>query len=137
MTTTQTPDLVDFVQLDFARIELRANNVLHFMPNPDKVEITAEELRAALPHLKLVSGGVPRPFVSHNQYLTSPLTTEAKVFIGEKTHLFATACAVLEAHPITRFVAHSIMYMHKPQIPMRLFKDLDSALEWLENYKSI
>ena len=134
MTTTDAPSLIDFVNLDFGRIELRSDNVLHFIPNRDKEELSIDELRELLPHFKMITGGVPRPFVTHNQHLTSPLTTEAKVFIGEHTHHFATACAVLESHPVTRFVAHSIMYLHKPQVPMRLFKNQENALAWLANY---
>jgi len=81
--------------------------------------------------LKDITNGVPCPYFSHNVNLTTPMSTEAKMYIGAHTHEFATALAMTERSAITRFMTHSILYLNKPLVPLKMFKTKESAFDWL------
>jgi len=125
--------IVDRIEWELGTIELRSDNILQFYPYEHVTGISLEELKIMLVHLKKITKGEPRPYFSHNFNLTEPLSTNAKLFIGKHCHEFATAFAISEKHPITRFMAHSIMYLHKPSIPMKLFKTEERAFDWLKS----
>ncbi|MFT7614004.1 MAG: hypothetical protein ACI9J3_002986 [Parvicellaceae bacterium] len=124
--------VVDRIEWDLGTIELRSDNILLFYPYEHVKGMSVDQLKIMLSHLKKITKGIPRPFFSHNYNMTDSLTTDAKLFIAKHCHEFATAFAISEQHAITRFIAHSIMYLHKPAIPMKLFKSEKSALEWLK-----
>ena len=124
-------EIIDKIQWELGTIELTSHGIVQFIPLEGITGITMEQLELMFSHLMNITKGTPKPFLSHNVNMTGPLSTEAKVYVGKNCHKFATAFAITERHPITRFIAHSIMYLHRPEIPMKLFKNKQTAYDWL------
>lgn len=126
--------ILEKIDFEIGLIELRSDNILQFHPWEGVTGVTLEQLKLMLVHLKDITNGTPRPYFSHNVNMTTPLSTEAKIFIGDTAHEFAAAMAVTEKYAITRFMAHSMLYLNKPSVPMKLFKTKKSAFEWLKKF---
>ena len=65
--------------------------------------------------------------------LIKNLPDEAKSFMKKHFHEFATHFAMTENSALIRFVAHSFMYLYKPDITMKLFKTKLEAITWLKS----
>ncbi|MBL4705547.1 MAG: hypothetical protein JKY54_13570 [Flavobacteriales bacterium] len=132
MPLKEKVEIIEKIDWELGVIELRVDNILQFHPYEGVTGVSLDQLKDMLVNLKEITDGIPRPYLSHNINMTEPLSTEAKVFVGKHCHEFATAMAITEQHAITRFIAHSIMYLYRPQIPMKLFKNKTLAYEWLK-----
>lgn len=129
----QNIEIIKSVQLDFGTIELRSDDILTFEPAKGITTLNKDQLVIMLKNLIEISNGVPKPFITDNRNIKS-FGFEERDYVAKNIHLFATASAILEDSFLIRFITHTIVTMFKPQIPMKMFKTKESALEWLRNY---
>lgn len=116
---------------DFGIAELRSDNILAFTPNEKMKTYTIPILNEMLTEFRIITEGIPRPYFCDNTKIVATLGNEEKKYITEHFHEFASVFAMTENSPITRFVAHTVMYIYKPKVPMKMFKDKESAINWL------
>lgn len=129
----QNIEIIKSVQLDFGTIELRSDDILTFEPAKGITTVNKDQLVIMLENLIEISNGVPKPFITDNRNVKS-FGFEERDYVAKNIHLFATASAILEDSFVIRFITHTIVTMFKPQIPMKMFKTKESAIEWLRNY---
>ena len=118
-------------QLDFGTVALTADNILMFEPKNGVTTVNLNELKLMLKELTELCNNEPKPFFSNNRNVKS-LGSEEREFIGSNIHHFATKSAIIENSAIVRFITHMIIHLNKPQIPMKMFKNEEDAIEWLK-----
>ncbi|MBI2281288.1 MAG: STAS/SEC14 domain-containing protein [Bacteroidetes bacterium] len=129
----QNIEIIKSVKLDFGTIELRSDDILTFEPAKGITTVNKDQLVIMLKNLIDASNGAPKPFLSDNRNIKS-FGFEEREYVAKTIHLFASASAILEDSFVIRFITHTIVTMFKPQIPMKMFKTKESAIEWLRNY---
>ncbi len=113
-------------------ILLCEDNILRFKPALNIEQITIADLKELVNVLTDFTNGIPRPYLSDGSEIAASICKESGFFIGEHAHEFATAVALTERHPLTRFMAHSAMYLKKPNVPIKVFKTENEAIGWLK-----
>ncbi|MDB4534805.1 hypothetical protein N9242_08025 [Vicingaceae bacterium] len=121
------------VELDFGVAELRNDNILTFDPNKNINTYNLKQLKEMLIVFKDITNGTPLPYYSDNSKLSGSIGSDEKVFMSAHFHEFATAFAMKENSALTRFVAHTFIYLNKPQIPIKMFKTKSDAINWLKS----
>lgn len=127
--------IIKSVPLDFGTIELRSDNILTYEPTPHLTTLNLPQLEIMTEVLLELCEGKPKPFLSNNKKLTSFGYVERE-YVGKNIHLFASCSAILEESFVTRFIHHSILFMFKPEVPLRLFKTKEEAILWLRNHNT-
>jgi hypothetical protein len=127
--------IIKSVPLDFGTIELRSDNILTYEPTPHLTTLNLQQLEIMTEVLLELCEGKPKPFLSDNKNLTSFGYAERE-YVGKNIHQFASCSAILEESFVTRFIHHSILFMFKPQVPLRLFKTKEEAILWLNNHNA-
>jgi len=120
-------------QLDFGLAELRSDNVLTFEPNENFNKYTVPVLEIMLTTFNEITEGKPRPYYCDNRKVDARLSGDEKQFVINHFHEFATSFAMSEDSPITRFAFHTIMYIYKPTLPMKMFKNKEESINWLKS----
>jgi len=118
-------------QLDFGLVELRADNILSFLPNKNVKTYSIKQLEEMLNTFSIITEGQPYLYYSDNTNLSPNFSSEAKTFMSEHFHKFAKAFAMTENSPLTRFI--TFIYLNKPQIPIKMFKTEENAINWLKS----
>lgn len=127
--------IIKSVSLDFGTIELRSDSILTYEPKPGLTTLNVEQLKVMTEVLIEFCEGKPKPFLSNNKKLTSFGFAERE-YVGKNIHLFASCSAILEESFITRFIHHSILFMFKPEVPLKLFKTKEEAISWLKTFNN-
>lgn len=121
------------VRLEFGVAELREDNILTFDPADNLGIYNLKQLKEMLVVFKKLTNGKPLPYYSDNTKLSGTFGSEEKVFMSTYFHEFATAFAMTENSAMTRFLAHSFMYINRPRIPIKMFKTENEAIAWLKS----
>ena len=79
-----------------------------------------------------MTDGVPHLYYSDNTNLKN-LGSEERVYVSATFHHFASACAIKENSAIVRFITHSMIYLNKPKIPLKMFKSEIASINWLKS----
>ncbi len=65
------------------------------------------------------------------------ITKEARtVLSSEEANRYTVALAVIIRSPINRVLANFFLRFQQPPYPLRLFKNIEDAQEWLKQYQS-
>lgn len=124
----------DIIRLDHGTVVLTPENILCFNPNGNLPGYNLNQLKKMLEAFKKITKGKRYPYYSDNTQLEGKFTSEAKIFMSNHFHEFATAFAMKEDSPLIRYVTHTFIYLNKPKIPIRMFKTEKEAINWLKNY---
>lgn len=62
-------------------------------------------------------------------------TKEARDYMADEGNDLVLASAILVTSPMLRMMANFFISVNKPKNPTRMFTDIASALEWLEQFK--
>lgn len=130
---TENIAILKSIQLEFGLAELRSDNILTFIPNKEVNSYSLNQLKEMLAVFLKITEGKQYPYYSDNTHLNGTLSSEVKVFMSEHFHDFATAFAMKENSAMTRFVAHTFIYLNRPKIPIKMFKTKEQAIEWLKS----
>jgi len=112
-------------------IYLRDDKVLMFKPFAGITTVTMYDLVEMYNINMDLTNGIPHLFYSDNTNMKK-LGSEERVYISEKIHHFAIASAIKENSAIVRFITHSMVYLNKPQVPIKMFKTEENAINWLK-----
>ena len=124
-------DFIKSREFDFGTIALRHDGILVFEPSKNITTVCLKDLKIMLNGLVELCENKPKPFFSNNRQLKS-LGSEEREFVGRNLHLFATKTAIIEDSSIVRFITYMIAHLHKPEIPMKMFKNENEAIQWLK-----
>lgn len=113
-------------------ITLRSDKILTFKPFDDVTTCNLKDLEEMYNIYMDITKGIPHLYYTDNTNIKS-FGTEERLYVSEKFHHFALASAIKENSPIVRFITHSMLYLNKPQIPMKMFKTEKSAINWLKS----
>ena len=125
--------ILQSIPFEYGVIELRSDDVMTYEPSEGVTSFTMPQLVEMLDILLKLSDGKPRPYFSNNTNLKS-IASEERIFITNHIHRFASVFAMTENSPITRFITHTMLQLNKPEIPVRMFKTKNEAINWLNDY---
>ena len=120
-------------KLNFGLAELRSDDILTFLPNKNLRAYSLNQLEEMLNTFNTITEGEAYLYYSDNTCLNPNFSSEAKAFMGEHFHKFAKAFAMTENSAITRFVTHTFIYLNKPKIPIKMFRNKEDAINWLKS----
>lgn len=133
LNTSKNIKIIESIKLDFGTIELRSDDILTFEPAKGITTLNKQQLEVMLTNLIKMSNGKPRPFITDNRNVKS-FGYEERDYVAKNIHQFASASAIIEDSVVTRFITHTIVTMFKPQIPLKIFKTKQDAVEWLNTF---
>ncbi len=113
-------------------ITLRSDKILTYKSFEHITTCNMEQAKEMLDIFIKLTNGVPHLFFFDNTNMTK-LGPEERIFVTDTLHQFAIANAIKENSPLTRFVTHAMMYLNKPQVPIKMFKTEESAINWLKS----
>lgn len=113
-------------------ISLRKDKILMFIPFDGITTFAMDDLIEMYNIYMDMTNGIPHLFFSDNTNLKK-LGSEERVYISERIHHFAIASAIKENSAIVRFITHSMIYLNKPQVPFKMFKTEENAINWLKS----
>ncbi len=130
--TEDNINILKEVKCTVGTISLRTDKILTFVPFEGVTTCTLENLKEQFDIYMELTNGVPHLFYTDNTNVRS-FGSEERAFVSEKFHLFASASAIKEDSSIVRFITHSMIYLNKPQIPLKMFKTKNEAIHWLKS----
>jgi hypothetical protein len=116
-------------------IKLRSDKILTFTPHQNVTTVNLPELKEQYDIFLELTNGTPHLFYMNAPHMKK-LGPEERVFIGANSHNFCTAMAIRENSPLTRFLVHSVLYLNKPKVKVRMFKDETSSINWLKSLEN-
>lgn len=124
--------VVTSVPFEFGIVKLRSDNIITIEPKEGINSYT-------LPHVKAIHqialelvDGKPKPCFFENSKYKKNVDNEVNVYTRKHLHEFASACAMTENSPLTRFFIHSYLYMFGSPIPIKMFKTKEECINWLQ-----
>ena len=65
------------------------------------------------------------------------MTKEARMILSsERANRYTVALAIIIRSPVNRVLANFFLRFQQPPYPLRLFKNIEDAQEWLKQYQS-
>ncbi|MCO6498791.1 MAG: hypothetical protein J5I47_00245 [Vicingus serpentipes] len=113
-------------------ISLRSDKILMYQPFEHINTVNVDELNEMYAIFMDITGGVPHLYYTDNTN-TKSFGAEERILVSNTFHHFASACGIKENSAITRFITHSIVYLNKPKIPLKMFKTEEAAINWLKS----
>ena len=113
-------------------IILRSDKILMFKPFEGITTCNVKNLEEMYTVFMGITKGVPHLYYSDNSNATK-FGPEEKAYVTKGFHHFAKACAIKENSALVRFMTHSYLYLHKPQLPMKMFKSEEDSINWLKS----
>jgi hypothetical protein len=111
------------------------NGIIHCIYHKDTV-IDFPVIKKVIKNRNILAGGMPRPLLIDMSGVLY-WTREAKYYTwhNKETMLFITAIA-----PVSNLLVHKITVkwtidFMPPSVPVKIFDEITSAQEWLEEYK--
>jgi hypothetical protein len=120
------------VNCSIGKITLRSDKVLMFTPFDGVTTINIENAKEMYSKLMEITEGIPHLYYSDNTNLKS-LGYEERIYMTNRIHHFASKMAIKENSAIVRFITHSMVYLNKPPLPIKMFKTEKSAINWLKS----
>jgi hypothetical protein len=114
------------------KITLRSDKIIMFKPFDGVTTINMENAKEMYSILMNITEKVPHLYYSDNTNLKS-LGAEERVYMTGKIHHFASKMAIKENSAIVRFITHSMVYLNKPPIALKMFKTEKEAINWLKS----
>ena len=126
-------EILKTIELDFAKMELRSDGIVTFLPNNNYKGLTTFQIEEVYETtLKLTNNKLSPIFVDLIKHVA--LSSEEKNLLASKLPLCLTACAIKEDNIMIRFVVHAFNYVYKPAIPIKMFKTKEEAILWLKDF---
>lgn len=113
-------------------IYLRSDKILMFKPFDGVTNCTVKDLEEMYFIYMDITKGIPHLYYTDNTNIKG-FGSEERVYVSERFHHFAIASAIKENSALVRYITHSMLYLNKPQIPLKLFKKEENAINWLKS----
>tara|TARA_R110001592_G_scaffold95324_2_gene274705 strand:- start:6217 stop:6624 length:408 start_codon:yes stop_codon:yes gene_type:complete len=120
------------VNCNIGVISLRDDKIPTFHPHKHAKSCNINDIKEMYTIFMEITKGVPHLYFSDNSTVKS-FGSEERVFVRSNFHHFALACAIKETSAITRYITHTMIYLNKPQIPLKMFKTEDDGINWLKS----
>lgn len=126
-------EIVKTVVLDFAKMELRSDGIVNFLPSIQTTGLNSNQIEEVYQALLSLTQNKPAPlYVDLKTHIR--LNSEEKSLIILKLATCITACAIKEDNIMIRFVVHAFNHLYKPAIPIKMFKTEEEAIVWLKEF---
>jgi hypothetical protein len=126
------PHIVKHEKCEIGNIILRDDKILMFKPFDGKTTVTVDQAKEMYDVFMDITKGIPHLYYSDNTNMKG-IESDARVYVNSKIHHFASALSIKENSAVIRFITHSMVYLNKPKIPIKMFKTEDNAIEWLKS----
>jgi hypothetical protein len=120
------------VNCNIGVISLREDKILTFHPHKHVKSCNLNDIKEMYAIFMEITKGVPHLYFSDNSNAKS-FGSEERIFVSSNFHHFALACAIKESSAIVRYITHTIIYLNKPQIPLKMFKTEEDGINWLKS----
>lgn len=125
-------DVLKSIMTPHGLVELRSDNILVFRPDIATFkEYNLIVLRDLLDVFLEITGGVPRPYLCDNRFVTGIINREEQAYINKHFHEFATKSAMLTSSSLLKVMLNGYNALFKPTVEIRLFKTEKEGIEWL------
>ncbi|MGE0560370.1 MAG: hypothetical protein AB7O47_01005 [Flavobacteriales bacterium] len=126
-------EIVKTIELNFAKMELRGDGIVTFIPNYSFNSFNTNQIEAVYETMLNLTSNRPSPiYVDWANHLS--LSSEEKNLIASKLSMCLTACAIKEDNIMIRFVVHVFNHVYKPDVPIKMFKTKEDAILWLKEF---
>ena len=126
------PNILEQVNCNAGVISLRDDKILTFHPYKNVITCSLNDLKEMYAIFMKLTKGIPHLYFSDNTNVKS-FGAEERTFVSSNFHHFALACAIKESSAIVRYITHTMIYLNKPQIPLKMFKTEEEAINWLKS----
>lgn len=113
-------------------IILRSDKILMFKPFDGITTCNLEELKEMYAIYMDITKGIPHLYYTDNTNIKN-FGSEERIYISTNFHHFASASAIKENSAVVRFITHSMIYLNRPKIPLKMFKTEEDAVIWLKS----
>lgn len=125
--------MVDEIKFDGGTVELDKNRIIKFTTDVDKLELNhAENFMQCLAENRFKAKVL---LIFDAKSLKEATSGEVKKYTATKLERHASALAVLNNSPISRFLIHTFLAIYRPSIPIRMFDNEQQARKWLLEIK--
>jgi hypothetical protein len=97
-----------------------------------QVPSTLDDAVAVIEAMSELTGGRAAPLLVHTTD-AGPQSREARMEFVRRQEV-VSAVALVVGNPLSRMMANFFINVSKPEVPIRLFEDDESALTWLRGY---
>lgn len=130
--SNETVHIIQKETCDSGIISLRSDKILMFQPLDGVTTCTIENLKEMYHIYMDITKGIPHLYYTDNTNIKS-FGPEERAYVSANFHHFAIASAIKEDSALTRFITHSMIYLNQPQIPLKMFKTEEAAINWLKS----
>lgn len=108
------------------------NGVLYGKYKVSRIDLDAAKL--ATDFRNKITQGKKLPSIA-NISIVKEVPKETREYFSQEAGDNLTALAVIISNPVTRIMGNFFLKFHQPNYPFKLFKDYNSAIQWINNYK--
>ncbi len=123
--------IIEQTKSDVALLTLRNDSIITFEPHTgvvtNKVEVMEFELEVFLRWSKDEKKGFLVDTRNFNNF-----GSEERDFAEQHFNNFCIRIAVLKSAGISSVVVNFFLYLHRPEIPMKAFSNVEDAIKWLK-----
>ena len=124
--------ILEQVNCNTGVITLREDRILTFHPHSYTTTCSLKDLKEMYAIFIELTKGIPHLYFSDNTNVKS-FGAEERAFVSSNFHHFALACAIKESSALVRYITHTMIYLNKPQIPLKMFKTEEESIYWLKS----
>lgn len=130
-------DIVRSIETTNAIIRKRSDGILMLHHPMHVVESTLSHVKENFEALCEIQAGEISPFLMHTGQVHK-ISAESKAFMTKSLGSIATHMAMVTDHsnPLSILAVRMYMYLHRPSIPTRVFRQDPHAIIWLRTQMS-
>jgi len=114
-------------------ISLRKDGIVHCIALPDAY-ITLEDAKENIQAINKVAGGIKSPVLVDIRKSSGAAKEARKYFSSPEVATVQSAVAMLIDSGFSKLMGNFFIGLNKPLFPLKLFTNMDEALEWLAGY---
>jgi hypothetical protein len=124
-----TIEIVQHIRTSTGSFYLRSDGIIESRPDETfRGRFELKEAKESTEAMKLLCGAEPKPLLAFME--DHEISSEARKHFSE--HIYVSKVALIGSSSIARFMANLFIRFIKVPIPLKLFSDEVTALEWID-----
>jgi hypothetical protein len=130
------PEGAKTIQLSNSTLWMEEGIVFSTPRSDTRREQTQEQIKEEIRILKEFTGGEKVCLILETSGNSRSPKKEDRDFLAEQLESITKAMAIVTSSPLSRMVANLFFGLKPPAYPAKIFKDVESAKEWIRQYSN-
>ena len=124
-------EIIDQLTTEIGIISLTKDKLITFVPHPGITSVTLKPMAENMVKFLEWTKDEKLPFLTDNRQI-KVIEPETRLFVQKNLPTFCSRHAIILENGLSYFMFNIFMYLNRPSIPVKAFKNKEEALIWLK-----